>query len=151
MRRSTTAGGVRQSFAAMAVKGEGTAVLIISPLAIGSRAEKEGVESTPHLPAKPSTLVTPPGRADDEHCSAFYDGPTWIKKVDQLRDEMYPPKTSLALTIAVLNLFGDQLWQNKSTAQRHRASIGHGREETFIRRSVAEYLEDLSPRRHRMR
>eukprot|EP00965_Chrysotila_dentata_P058235 1930844-Pleurochrysis_carterae.AAC.1 len=76
-------------------------VLIILPPAIESRAERESVESTPHSPAEPSALKTSPGGADDEHCSALYAEPVWIKEMELLRDAAHPPETSLDVTIAV--------------------------------------------------
>eukprot|EP00965_Chrysotila_dentata_P060365 2000631-Pleurochrysis_carterae.AAC.1 len=55
----------------LAVEEESTALLIISPPAEESRAEKEIVESTPHSPAEPPAPSPPPSPPpmymDDEH------------------------------------------------------------------------------------
>eukprot|EP00965_Chrysotila_dentata_P225035 6194534-Pleurochrysis_carterae.AAC.1 len=68
----------------LAVVGEGTiAALIISLLAIKSQAEREreSVEPTQHSPAELFALATSLlGRANDEHCSALYDGPVWVEE-----------------------------------------------------------------------
>eukprot|EP00965_Chrysotila_dentata_P117710 3889459-Pleurochrysis_carterae.AAC.1 len=115
---------------ALAVEEDGAAVLIISPPAIESRAERESDESTSHSPAEPSALTTLPGRADDEHCSALYGGPVWIEEMELLRDKAHPPETSFGVTIiGVHNLPGNPLWQSKSTARCFTVQVSAAGEE----------------------
>eukprot|EP00965_Chrysotila_dentata_P247093 6207544-Pleurochrysis_carterae.AAC.1 len=121
--RLTTAGAIRQS-----VTGTGRKRHSASRF-LRSRAKlRESVESTPQLSAEPSALATSQGQANDEYCSALDNGPVCIKKMELLRDEAHPPKTSFDVTIAVRNLVpGNASWQSKFAAQHHRASVGRGR------------------------
>eukprot|EP00965_Chrysotila_dentata_P212635 6187153-Pleurochrysis_carterae.AAC.1 len=65
--------------ASLLVVGEGTAVFIISLLAIESQAERERAESTPHSPAEPSALATSPGRGYIlGRCTHALSGTAWM-------------------------------------------------------------------------
>eukprot|EP00965_Chrysotila_dentata_P200609 6180068-Pleurochrysis_carterae.AAC.3 len=113
---------------ALAVEEDGTAVLIVSPLAVEGQTERKSVD-TPLPSAEPPPSTTSPGQTDNEPCAALHEGTVWIEEIELLR----------AMRLTPLRI-------TKSTSQRHWASVGKGRGGTTIRRSVAENLEDLSYR-----
>eukprot|EP00965_Chrysotila_dentata_P023493 778740-Pleurochrysis_carterae.AAC.3 len=127
------------------MENAGALVLILLPLTIKGHAADEAAEFAPYSSVE---SVSHPRNVARQSCRQDFSCSVQRSRLNRENGALAPRSSSPGDESGCDNRgpqpsAGQPSWQNKSTAQHHRAGVHSGRAGTAIRRSLAENLEDL--------